>query len=130
MSAAALLLGARWGHPLGVGLLVVAGVLAATGVMALVATVARTAEQAGNLQSVVAVLFGVLGGVFVPVQQLGGAFAALSLLTPHRWFLQGLADLHGEHAPAVAPGPTLALLAFAAVTTGLALLRVGRMLRP
>ncbi|MEU6729182.1 ABC transporter permease [Nonomuraea wenchangensis] len=130
MIAAALLLGARWGHPVGVGLLVVAGVLAATGVMALVATVARTAEQAGNLQSVVAVLFGVLGGVFVPVQQLGGAFAALSLLTPHRWFLEGLADLHGEHAPAVAPGPTLALLAFAAVTTGVALLRVGRMLRP
>ncbi|MEV4088950.1 ABC transporter permease, partial [Nonomuraea fuscirosea] len=32
--ASSLLLGARWGHPLGVGLLVVAGVLAATGVMA------------------------------------------------------------------------------------------------
>ncbi|MCK2217476.1 ABC transporter permease [Actinomadura sp. ATCC 31491] len=128
--AAAPLLGARWGHPLGVGLLVVAGTLAATGVMAMVATVATTAERAANLQSIVAVLFGVLGGVFVPIQQLGGVFGALSLVTPHRWFLQGLADLHGEHAPVVAAVPTLALLAFGAVTTGVALLRSGRMVRP
>ncbi|MEV4078160.1 ABC transporter permease [Nonomuraea fuscirosea] len=127
--ASSLLLGARWGHPLGVGLLVVAGVLAATGVMALVATVARSTDQAQNGQAVVAVLLGVLGGVFIPFQQMGEVFVTLSLLTPHRWFLQGLADLHGEHAPVLAPVPTLALLGFAAVTTAIALTRLGRMLR-
>ncbi|MFC5829095.1 ABC transporter permease [Nonomuraea insulae] len=127
--ASSLLLGAHWGNPLGVGLLVVAGVLAATGVMALVATVATTAEQSGNIQSVVAVLLGVLGGVFIPIQQMGEVFSTLSLLTPHRWFLQGLADLHGEHAPVLAAVPTLALLGFAAVTIGIALTRLGRMLR-
>ncbi|WP_171074914.1 ABC transporter permease [Nonomuraea basaltis] len=130
VAAAALLLGAQWGHPVGVSLLIVAGVLAATGVMALVATVATTAEQAGNIQAVVAVLLGLLGGVFIPIQQMGGAFAVLSLVTPHRWFLQGLSDLHGGNAPVLAPAPTLALLGFAAVTTGIALLRSGRMLRP
>jgi ABC-2 type transport system permease protein len=129
LSAAALLLDARWGDPLGVGLLVVAGVLAASGIMALVATVARTAEQAGNIESVVAVLMGVLGGVFIPIQQVSGVFATLSFVTPHRWFLQGLADVHGENAPVVALVPVLALLGFAAVTIGIALLRVGRMLR-
>ncbi|MEV4169721.1 ABC transporter permease [Nonomuraea sp. NPDC049709] len=128
--ASALLLGAQWGEPLGVGVLVVAGVLAATGVMALVATVATTAEQAGNVQAVVAVLLGVLGGVFIPVQQMGGAFAVLSMITPHRWFLEGLADLHGANPPVLAVVPTLALLGFAVVTTGIALLRAGRMLRP
>ncbi|MFB4281799.1 ABC transporter permease [Nonomuraea sp. MTCD27] len=128
--ASTLLLGAQWGEPLGVGVLVVAGVLAATGVMALVATVATTAEQAGNVQAVVAVLLGVLGGVFIPVQQMGGAFAVLSMITPHRWFLEGLADLHGANPPVLAAVPTLALLGFAAVTTGIALLRAGRMLRP
>ncbi|AQZ60310.1 ABC-type multidrug transport system, permease component [[Actinomadura] parvosata subsp. kistnae] len=130
MVAADLLLGAEWGNPLGVGVLLVAGVLAATGVMALVATVATTAEQAGNVQAVVAVLLGVLGGVFIPIQQIGGVFAVLSLVTPHRWFMQGLADLHGDAAPVLAVVPTLALLGFAAVTTGVALLRAGRMLRP
>ncbi|GAA3538137.1 ABC transporter permease [Nonomuraea rosea] len=129
LSAATLLLDARWGDPLGVGLLVVAGVLAASGIMALVATVARTAEQAGNVESVVAVLMGVLGGVFIPIQQVSGVFATLSFVTPHRWFLQGLADVHGENAPVVALVPVLALLGFAAVTIGIALLRVGRMLR-
>lgn len=127
--AAWLLLDARWGHPVGVGLLVVAGVLAATGVMAMVATVATTAEQAGNVHGVVAVLLGVLGGVFIPIQQMSGALEVLSLLTPHRWFLEGLADLHGENAPMLATGPTLALLGFATVTTGIALTRLGRMLR-
>ncbi|WP_344470220.1 ABC transporter permease [Nonomuraea monospora] len=128
--ASGLLLGAEWGNPIGVGALLVAGVLAATGVMAMVATVASTAEQAGNVQAVVAVLLGVLGGVFIPIQQMGGAFEWLSMATPHRWFIQGLADLNGSDAPVLAPVPTLALLAFAAVTTGAALLRAGRMLRP
>ena len=40
-----LLFGAHWGNPLGVALLIVAGVLAATGIMALVATLARTPSR-------------------------------------------------------------------------------------
>ncbi|MGW0806381.1 ABC transporter permease [Nonomuraea sp. NPDC002799] len=128
--ASALLLGAEWGHPAGVGVLIVAGVLAASGVMAMIATVATTTERSGNIQAVVAVLLGVLGGVFIPIQQTNDVFAALSMVTPHHWFLRGLADLHGENAPVVAVLPSLALLGFAAVTTGIALSRVGRMLRP
>jgi ABC-2 type transport system permease protein len=129
MVAATLLLGAEWGNPVGVGLLVLSGVLAASGVMALVATVARTPEQAGNASSVVAAVLGVLGGVFLPSQLMTDTLTTLSRITPHHWFLQGLADLHGDHAPVVAAGPMLALLAFAAVTIGIALLRVGRMMR-
>jgi len=129
LAASALLLGAEWGPPFGLGLLVVSGVLAASGVMALVATLARTAEQAGNLESVAAMLLGVLGGVLVPLQQTG-ALATLSLLTPHQWFMRGLADLHGANPPAVPVVPVLALPGFAAVTLVPALLRAGRMFRP
>ena len=43
------LLDAHWGNPLGVAILIVAGVLAATAVMALVATFARTPDQARRL---------------------------------------------------------------------------------
>ena len=52
------LFGASWGNPLGVAVLVLAAVLAAMGIMALIATVAKTPEQAGNWQSVVAVILG------------------------------------------------------------------------
>lgn len=92
----ALLLGARWGDPLGVALLIVAGVTAATGVMAVLASFARTAEQANVWQSVVAVVLGALGGAFFPVGSPGSWLERLSLLTPHQWFLRGLGDLAGD----------------------------------
>jgi ABC-2 type transport system permease protein len=41
------LLDAHWGDPLGVAILIGAGVVAATAVMALVVTFARTPDQAG-----------------------------------------------------------------------------------
>lgn len=130
VTASTLLLGASWGDPLGVALLVVAGVLAATGVMAVVATLARTAEQAGNWQAIIAVVLGMLGGSFFPVAQAQGVIASLSYITPHRWFLQGLADLAGGGTVAAVAVPVLAMLIFAVVTGGLATLRLGRMLRP
>jgi ABC-2 type transport system permease protein len=124
------LLGARWGDPVGVGLVLVAGALAATGIMALVASLADTAEQAGNWQTIIAVVLGTLGGSFLPVSQVGGALATLSYLTPHRWFLQGLADLAAGGGPGVVWPAVGALLAFAAVTCGVAVLRTGKLVRP
>jgi ABC-2 type transport system permease protein len=128
--ATSLLLGARWGDPVGVGVLVVAGVLAATGVMAVVVSLARSVEQASNWQAIIAVVMGVFGGVFFPVSQVGGALATLSYLTPHRWFMQGLADLSGGGGLGVVWPPALAMVAFAVVTGGIAALRIGKVVRP
>jgi ABC-2 type transport system permease protein len=122
--ATTVLLGADWGDPLGVALLVVAGVLAATGVTALVASVARTTEQAGNWTAIIAVVLGLLGGAFFQVSQAGSAMAALSLVTPHAWFLRGLGDLAGGGGPVAVLPAVGALFAFAAVTGGLAVWRV------
>jgi ABC-2 type transport system permease protein len=122
--ATTVLLGADWGDPLGVALLVVAGVLAATGVTALVASVARTTEQAGNWTAIIAVVLGLLGGAFFQVSQAGSAMATLSLVTPHAWFLRGLGDLAGGGGPVAVLPAVGALLAFAAVTGGLAVWRV------
>lgn len=124
------LLGARWGDPVGVAMLVVAGVMAATGVMAVVASLARTSEQAGTWQSIIAVVMGALGGAFFPIQQTGGAIAALSYVTPHRWFMQGLADLSGGGGAGVVLPATGAMLLFAVVTGGIAALRIGKVVRP
>jgi ABC-2 type transport system permease protein len=126
--ASSLLFGAHWGNPIGVGILIVTGVLAAMGIMALVATMAKTAEQAGNWQAIIAVVLGLLGGTFFAISQAPAFLAKLSLVTPQAWFLRGLGDLHGGSLSAVAV-PALAMLAFAAVTGAVALLRIDRMAR-
>ncbi|GAA3383569.1 hypothetical protein GCM10020369_09900 [Cryptosporangium minutisporangium] len=127
--ATSVLMGADWGNPFGVALLVVAGVLAATGITAAVVATARTAEQAGSRQAVVAILLGMLGGVFFPVSQLGGTVTALSLLTPHAWFLRGLGDLAGEGGALAALPAAAVLTAFGLVTGGVALVGLRREVR-
>lgn len=127
--ASSVLMGARWGHPAGVALLVVAGVLAATGAMAVVAAIAKTSEQAGGWQAITAIVLGALGGAFFPVSQAGGVLDAISLVSPHRWFLRGLADLAGGDVAAVLPSVAV-LSFFAALTCGLALLLFRKVVRP
>jgi ABC-2 type transport system permease protein len=121
------LLSATWGNPLGVGLLIAASVLAATGVMALVATFARTPDQAQSWQTMVALVLGMLGGTFFPVAQAGGVLAVLSLATPQAWFLRGIENLAGGAGPRVVLGPAAAILAFALITGGIAFTRANRL---
>jgi ABC-2 type transport system permease protein len=90
--ASSLLLGARWGPPLGVAVLIVAIVAAAVGLMALVGSFARTSEQAGNYQSIVAIVLGMLGGVFIPLPATSGPLEVAASLSPHGWFLRAIAD--------------------------------------
>jgi ABC-2 type transport system permease protein len=119
--------GAEWGEPLGVAILVVCGVLAATGVMAVVATFARTPEQAGYWQAIVALVLGLVGGSFFPVYQASGAIEKLSLATPHAWFLRGLGELAGGGGVSSILPAAAAILAFAAVTGTIAFLRLPRL---
>jgi ABC-2 type transport system permease protein len=128
--ATSLLLGAGWGDPLGVALLVLAGVLAATGITSVVASVARTPEQAGSWQAVVAVTLGLLGGAFFPIQQSGSVMATASLVTPHAWFLRGLGSLVGEGTVLDALPAVAALLCIAVVTGAIALARIGKVVAP
>ena len=114
--ATTFLLGADWGNPLGVALLIVSVVVAATGVLAIVASVARTQEQAGMFSSIISLVFGLLGGTFFPVAQVGGILATLSLITPHAWFMRGLGDLAGGEVSAVIPSVGILLL-FGVVTS-------------
>lgn len=114
------LLGAEWGNPLGVAALVVSGVLSAVGIMAIVAAFARTPEGAGNLQAVIAVGLGMLGGIFFPAPLGDGLLASLALLTPHRWFMTGLGDLAGGGGVEVVLPSVAALLSFGVVTAGIA----------
>ncbi len=111
--ASATMLDASWGDPVGVAVLIVAGVISALGVMAFVGSFARTAEQAGNLQSIVALVFGLAGGVFFPIG--AGTLGQLALVSPHGWFLRGLGDLVGSDSWTAVLPATAALVAFGVV---------------
>lgn len=115
--ASTLLMGADWGPVPGVAMLVVAAVFAVIAIMSAVGSLARTAEQAGNLQSIVAVTLGMLGGTFVQISS-DGFLGRLSLITPNAWFIRGLGDMvGGGSADAL---PAVAVLLGMAVVAGLA----------
>lgn len=104
--AGAVLMGAEWGNPLAVALLVLAAVAAAVSISAIVSGFAKTPESAENQHAVVSVVLGMLGGTFFPIGQEGGVLSTLTALTPHHWFLRGLANVAGgggvaEALPAV-----------------------------
>ncbi|NNF63852.1 MAG: ABC transporter permease [Acidimicrobiia bacterium] len=122
-------MGAQWGDPLGVIVMIIAGVISGMGVTALVATLVKTSEQAGGWTSIVAVVLGLLGGTFFPIANTSGALSAVSLITPHRWMMRGFLDLAAgdgllDILPAVA-----AVLAFGVVTGGIGLARSNRLVR-
>ncbi|HUP15258.1 MAG TPA: ABC transporter permease [Acidimicrobiia bacterium] len=110
------ILGAEWGNPAGVLVLVVAAVLAAVGISALTTGLAKTPEAAGNMQGIVGTVLGLLGGVFFPIGDDGGILASISALTPHHWFIRGLSDLAGGQSASAALPSVWPLLTIAAVT--------------
>ena len=110
------ILGAEWGNPAGVLVLVVAAVFAAVGISALTTGLAKTPESAGNMQGIVGTVLGLLGGVFFPIGDDGGLLASLSALTPHHWFIRGLSDLAGGQSASAALPSVWPLLTIAAVT--------------
>ncbi|MDX1469446.1 MAG: ABC transporter permease [Acidimicrobiia bacterium] len=109
--------GAEWGAPLGVALLIVTGVLAAVGIMGLVASAAKTAEGAGNLGSIIAVILGMLGGVFFQIGTGEDLLSRLTFVTPHAWFMRGLGELAGG-ADWTAALPAAGALGLFALVTG------------
>jgi ABC-2 type transport system permease protein len=122
------LLGASWGDPLAVAILVLGAVVAAMGITALITTLSRTEEQAGSWNSIAAVTLAILGGAFFPLARGPEILQQISLLTPHAWFLRGISDLSpaGTGLNVVLPS-IAALFAIGLVTGAIGLARAGRL---
>lgn len=121
LTAGSLLFGVSFGSPLVVAALILSVVTAATSLTFVVARVVRTAEQANAAQSVLAMVLGIAGGAFFPVQ--GTGFAATLLdLNPIGAFIRGLGISAGGGSLGDVTGPIAVMLAFAAA--GLLLSRV------
>ncbi len=106
----ALLFGVDWGAPLGVALMSLSTVIAAAGMGALLAAFSRDDNQAGILGTVVALVFAVLGGNFVPLQNAPQWMNLLSKATINRWALDGFISLALDKYPVSAILPNAAIL--------------------
>lgn len=94
VAASSLLFGLSWGgSPLGVALMIVSVVAAASSLGALIVAFARDARQAAVIGSALALIFAILGGNFFMASAYPAWLQPLSKLTINRWALDGFTDL-------------------------------------
>jgi ABC-2 type transport system permease protein len=129
--ATTLVVGAHWGPPALVLLLIIAAVIAAMGISMVVATLARTVSQAGSLNAIVAISLSALGGVFIPLSQEPDVLVNVALITPHAWFLRAIDTLSGPSPTVMSILPSIAVLTgMGVVLGGIGLIRAQRALVP
>ena len=91
--ASTLLFGVQWGDALGIAVLILAAVFGATGWGMLITAFARTPAQVGSVGSAVMLIFGIMGGSFINLEQLPSFLQTASKITPNAWGLDGFTTL-------------------------------------
>ena len=114
LTAGSVLFDVSFGSPVVVAVLVLCAVAAATSLMFIIARVARTAEQAGIAQSILAIVLGMAGGAFFPIAGTGLAGRLLDL-NPVAAFTRGLGISSGGGGLSDIGVPVAILLGFAVV---------------
>jgi len=118
-----LLFGTSWGDPLGLLVLFTAHAFAATALVFLVASGARTDAQADGFVLGMSFVFAFLGGSLVPRYHLPDWLQQVALATPNGWVSAGLTELAtgaaGVGAVLGGAGVVTAIGVVAAVLAGL-----------
>jgi ABC-2 type transport system permease protein len=91
--ASAVFFRVQWGDPLGTAVLILAAVFGATGWGMLITAFARTPAQVGSAGSAIMLIFGILGGSFINLEQMPPLVQTLSKITPNAWGLDGFTTL-------------------------------------
>jgi ABC-2 type transport system permease protein len=91
--ASAILFQVKWGDPVGMIALILAAVFGAAGWGMLITSIARTTAQVSNTGSAVMLIFGILGGSFINLEQLPPFMRTISKITPNAWGLDGFTTL-------------------------------------
>jgi linearmycin/streptolysin S transport system permease protein len=116
----------QWGDPLGVTALILATVLGATGWGMIITALARTPAQVGSTGSALMLIFGILGGSFINLEQMPPFLRTISRITPNAWGLDGFTTLAlGGNLSNLAE-PISALLIMGTVLFGVAVLLFSR----
>jgi ABC-2 type transport system permease protein len=91
--ASSMFFGVKWGDISGVIALILAAVFGATGWGMLVTALARTPAQIGSIGSALMLIFGILGGSFIQLENMPPLIQTLSKFTPNAWGLDGFTKL-------------------------------------
>jgi ABC-2 type transport system permease protein len=110
IGATSLFFQVKWGDTLGLILLVLAAVVGATGWGMLITALARTPAQVGSVGSAVMLIFGIMGGSFINIDQMPPFVRSFSRITPNAWALDGFTSLGLGGTLADVTTPILALL--------------------
>jgi ABC-2 type transport system permease protein len=129
LGASALLLGGHWDNPAAVFAIVVAVTLVATSLTWLVATLARTEEQASSYSSIGAIMLALVGGSFFPLTKAPPFLQQAARLTPNGRALEALTDLSISDSTRLA-ADLVVLAVFACVIGSIAILRSARLVQP
>jgi ABC-2 type transport system permease protein len=117
--ASAIFFGVRWGDPAAVIVLILATVYGAAGWGMLITAMARTPAQVGSIGSAIMLIFGILGGSFINIEQMPPLVQALSKITPNAWGLDGFTTLALGGTLADLAAPITALLIMGTVLFGI-----------
>ena len=83
----------QWGDSLGIVALILATALGATGWGMLITALARTPAQVSSVGSALMLIFGILGGSFINLEQMPTFLRTISKITPNAWGLDGFTTL-------------------------------------
>jgi ABC-2 type transport system permease protein len=124
--ASSVFFGVKWGDAAGLVLLIMAVAFAATGWGMLITALARSPAQVGSIGSTLMLIFGILGGSFINLEQMPSFVRTISKITPNAWGLDGFTTLAlGGTLPNLVE-PLTALFMMGAVLFGIAVVLFSR----
>lgn len=118
--ASTIFFGVKWGDTLGLAILILAAVFGATGWGMLITALARTPAQIGSIGSAIMLIFGILGGSFIRLDQMPPLVQTLSKITPNAWGLDGFTTLALGGTLSSLMEPIMALLIMGTLLFGIA----------
>lgn len=124
--ASTVFFGVKWGDASGLVVLILAAVFGATGWGMFITALARSPAQVASLGSALMLIFGILGGSFIDLDQMPPLVRTISKITPNAWGLDGFTTLAlGGTLPNLVE-PITALFIMGAVLFGLAVVLFSR----
>jgi len=126
MLASAILFQVKWGNPIGIAVLILAAVLGATGWGMLITAFAHTPAQVANTGTIVMLIFSILGGSFISLENFPPFIQIISKITPIAWGLDGFTTLALGGTLSSLVEPVTALLIMGAVLFGIAVVLFNR----
>ncbi len=115
IGASSLFFQLKWGDPLGVIVLVLAAVFGATGWGMVITALARTPSQVASVGTAIMLIFGIMGGSFINLEQMPSFVQTFSKITPNAWALDGFTTLGLGGTLTDLSAPILALLSMGCI---------------